>query len=105
MGLGGFRAHQGNGWFIRHLRYSQSVVGRNMADQLKQRNLLIIQLQNKISTVEKNVIRKVNKGLEYARASDKQEIQQLKTSLDEMHRNVQASEGQSIQQSELVKQL
>ena len=66
---------------------------------------MISQLQNQIRNTEKNVREEVNKGIEQARANDKQEIQQLKTSLDEMHRNVQASEGQSIQQSELVKQL
>jgi cell division septum initiation protein DivIVA len=77
----------------------------NLAEQLKQRNLLISQLQNQIRTVEKNVRSEVNKGLEQARASDRQEIQQLKSSLDEMHKNVQASEGRAIQQGELVKQL
>jgi hypothetical protein len=39
------------------------------------------------------------------RASDRQEIQQLKSNLEEMHKNVQASEGWAIQQDELVKQL
>jgi hypothetical protein len=77
----------------------------NLAEQLKQRNLLISQLQNQIRTIENNIRSEVNKGLEQARANDKQEIQQLKSSLEEMQRNVQASEGWAIQQGELVKQL
>jgi hypothetical protein len=55
--------------------------------------------------VEKNVRSEINRGLEQARASDKHEIQQLKSNLEEMHKNVHASIGQAIQQSELVKQL
>jgi hypothetical protein len=39
------------------------------------------------------------------RANDRQEIQYLKSNLEEMHKNVQASEGRAIQQEELVKQL
>jgi len=39
------------------------------------------------------------------RASDRQEIQHLKSSLEEMHKDGQVSRGQAIQQSELVKQL
>jgi hypothetical protein len=77
----------------------------NMVEKLKQKEILIGQLQNQIRTVEKNIRSKVNKGLEHDRASDRQEIQQLKSSLNEMQRNVQASEGRAIQQSELAKQL
>jgi hypothetical protein len=58
-----------------------------------------------VQTVQKNVRSDINKGFEQIRASDKQEIQQLKSSLDEMHKNAQASKGQAIQQSELVKQI
>jgi chromosome segregation ATPase len=47
----------------------------------------------------------VNKDFEQIRASDKQEIQQLKSSLEEMHRNIQASQGRATQQDELVRQL
>jgi hypothetical protein len=52
-----------------------------------------------------NVKEEVNKGMEKARASDKQEIQLLKSSLDEMHKKLQVSERQTIQQDELIKQL
>jgi hypothetical protein len=47
----------------------------------------------------------MNKGLEKIRAYDRQEIQQLKTSLDELHRNSQANRELTIQREELVKQL
>jgi hypothetical protein len=77
----------------------------NLKERLKQRNQMIIQLQNQIRNTEKNVREEVNKGLEQARASDKQEIQLLKSSLDEMHKNMQESERQTIQQDELIKQL
>jgi hypothetical protein len=54
----------------------------NMKEKLKQKNQVIIQLQNQIRTIEKNVKDEVNKGLEHARASDKKEIQLLKFSLE-----------------------
>jgi cell division septum initiation protein DivIVA len=58
----------------------------NLKERLKQKDLQISQLQNQMKTVEKNVRSEVNKGFEQIRASDKQEIQQLKSSLEEMHR-------------------
>jgi hypothetical protein len=66
---------------------------------------MISLLQNQIRITETNVRDEVNKGLEHARDGDKNEIQLLKTSLDEMHKNVQASEIWASQQDELVKQL
>ena len=77
----------------------------NLKEKLKQENQMISRLQNKIRTTEKNVRDKFNKGFEQDRDSDKQEIQLLKSSLDEMHKNVQASENQAIHQSELVKKV
>jgi seryl-tRNA synthetase len=65
----------------------------------------IIQLQNQMKTVEKNVRNKVNKDFEQIRARDKQEIQQLKSILEDMHRNIQASQGRATQQDELVRKL
>jgi ABC-type phosphate transport system auxiliary subunit len=77
----------------------------NLKEKLKKKNQMISQLQNQIRTTEKNVRDEVNTGLEQARASDKQEIQLLKSSLDEMHKNMQVSERRIIQQDDLVKQL
>jgi peptidoglycan hydrolase CwlO-like protein len=56
----------------------------NLKEKLKQKNQVISQLQNQIKTTKNNVRDEVNKRLEQARASDKQEIQLLKSSLDEM---------------------
>ena len=77
----------------------------NLKEKLKQKNQVISQLQNQIKTTEKNVRDEVNKGMEQGRANDKQEIQLLKSGLDEMHKNMQVSERRTIQQDELVKQL
>jgi len=38
--------------------------------------------------MEKNVSSEINKGFEQSRACDRHEIQQLKSSLDEMHKNM-----------------
>jgi hypothetical protein len=60
----------------------------NLKERLKQKDLQISQLQNQMKTVEKNVRSEVNKGFEQIRANDRQEIQQLKSSLEEMHKNI-----------------
>jgi hypothetical protein len=77
----------------------------NLKEQLKQKDLLVRQLQNQIKTMEQSVRNEMNRGFEQIRACDRQEIQQLKISLDEMHKNSQASRELAIQQGELVKQL
>jgi hypothetical protein len=77
----------------------------NLKEQLKQKDLLVSQLQNQVKTVEQNVRSEMNKSFEQIRACDRQEIQQLKFSLDEMHKNAQASREWASQQGELVKQL
>ena len=58
----------------------------NLKERLKHRNQMISQLKNQIRNAEKNVREEVNKGPEQVRATDKQEIQLLKSSLDEMHK-------------------
>jgi hypothetical protein len=70
----------------------------NLKEKLKQKDMLISQLQNQVKTVEKNVRSEINKDFEQIRASDRQEIQQLKSSLDEMQKKSQTS-------NELVRQL
>jgi hypothetical protein len=54
---------------------------------------MIAQLQSQIKNTEKNIREEINKGLEQARVVDKQEIQLLKSSLDEMYKKMQASQG------------
>jgi peptidoglycan hydrolase CwlO-like protein len=77
----------------------------NLKARLKQKNQMIAQLQSQIRNTENNIRDEINKGLEQARVVDKQEIQLLKSSLDEMYKKMQASQGQVIQQEELVRQL
>jgi hypothetical protein len=59
----------------------------NLKEQLKQKDLLVIQLQCQLNTMEHSVGDEMNRGFEKIRACDRQEIQQLKFSLDEMHKN------------------
>jgi multidrug resistance efflux pump len=77
----------------------------NMRTRIKKSNHIIAQLQDQLKNVEKNIREEVNKSLEQARAVERQEIQSLKTSLDEMNQRIQASQVQVTQQKELVKQL
>jgi hypothetical protein len=62
-------------------------------------------LQDQLKDTEKNIKAEINKGLEQARAANNQEIQSLKTSLDEMNKKIQTSQIQVIRQEELVRQL
>jgi hypothetical protein len=48
---------------------------RNLKEKLKQKDMLIGQLQNQLKMVEKNVKSDINKDLENIRANDRQEIQ------------------------------
>jgi hypothetical protein len=77
----------------------------NMRTRIKKSNHIIAQLQDQLKNAEKNIREEVNKSLEQARAVERQEIQSLKTSLDEMNQRIQASQVQVTQQKELVKQL
>jgi hypothetical protein len=72
---------------------------------LKQKNLLISKLQTQIATVETNAKNEANKDFEQARATDQQEIEQLKSDLEQMHQSAQISQTQVNQQEELIKQL
>jgi hypothetical protein len=62
-------------------------------------------LQNQLKDTKKNIREEINKGLDQARVVDKQQIQSLKSSLDEMNKNMQTSQTQVIRQEELVRQL
>jgi ABC-type phosphate transport system auxiliary subunit len=64
----------------------------NLAEQLKQRNLLVGKLQDQIMTMEQDVKNKMNKDFEQIRAYDKHQIQQLQANLDELQRNSQANQ-------------
>ena len=65
----------------------------NLKTKLKKKNHMIAQLQSQIRNSESTIREEINKGLEKSRAVDKQEIQLLKSSLDEMYKKMQASRG------------
>jgi hypothetical protein len=77
----------------------------SMRTRLKQSNNMIVQLQNQLKNTKKNIREEINKGLEQARVVDKQEIQLLKSSLDEINKKAEMSQMQVIQQEELVRKL
>ena len=54
---------------------------------------MIAQLQGQIKNSESSIREEINKGLEKSRVIDNQEIQLLKSSLDEMYKKMQASQG------------
>jgi hypothetical protein len=58
-----------------------------------------------MKTTEQEVRTQMKKDFEQVRASDRQQIQQPKTSLDELHKNSQDNREMAIQQGELIKQL
>ena len=73
----------------------------NMKVRLRQRNLMIAKLQGQLEENEKMIEEGTNKGLDQARARDKQEIQSLKRNLNEMEERVQTSQ----MQEEIINQL
>jgi ABC-type phosphate transport system auxiliary subunit len=77
----------------------------NLVKQLKQRNLLIGQLQDQIMTMEQDVKNKMNRDFEQIRAYDRHQIQQLQANLEELHQNSQDNKGLITQQEDSIKQL
>jgi hypothetical protein len=67
----------------------------NLKVRLRQRNQMISQLQGQIRNIENNVKSEVSKGLEQARAKDRQEIQQLKSELERYTRLLKQVKGRS----------
>jgi hypothetical protein len=78
---------------------------RESSEQLKQKNLLVRQLQNQIKTVEQSVKNKMNQDFDQIRAYERHQIQQLQASIEEFQRNSQADRELATQQEELIKQL
>jgi hypothetical protein len=77
----------------------------NLVEQLKQRNMLVRKLQDQMITMEKEVRNQMNKDLEQVRVSDRHQIQQLKTNLDELYQNSQANRELSTHQEDLIKKI
>jgi hypothetical protein len=65
----------------------------NLKQRLRKRNQMINQLRDQIRNTENNIKKEVIKGLEQARAKDRQEIQQLKFDLEEVQNTSQAIQG------------
>ena len=55
-------------------------------------------MKNQLKYTEKNIKEEINKGLEQARAGDKQEIKLLKSSLDKLYKKMQKRQGHATQQ-------
>jgi hypothetical protein len=73
--------------------------------RLKQKNLLIRKLEARLATTEANARDEANKGFEQARVTDQQEIERLKSDLEQMHQSTQISQTQVSQQEEQIKLL
>jgi ABC-type phosphate transport system auxiliary subunit len=65
----------------------------NMKTRLKKSIHMIAQLQSQLKNTEKNIREEINKGLEQDRVVEKQEIQMLKYSLDEIYKKMQKQSG------------
>jgi type II secretory pathway component PulC len=69
----------------------------NLKEKLKKKHLLVSQLHEKLKTIEQEVRSDMNKCFEQIIFFDVQEILQLKSSLDEMNKNAQASREWAFQ--------
>ena len=76
-----------------------------MRTRIKKSNNMIVQLQDQLKNIEKNIREEVSKSLEQTRVVERLEIQSLKSSLDEMNQKIQASQVPVAQQKEHAKKL
>ena len=60
----------------------------NLRTRLQQKYQMIAQLQSQLKETKINISQEINKGLEQARVSDIQEIQILRTSLNEVNMKI-----------------
>jgi hypothetical protein len=72
---------------------------------LEQKDQMIDQLQGKLKETERNMSWGIKKGLEQARLKDIQEIQRMKTSLEEANQIIQVTQAQVLKQEEENKRL
>jgi hypothetical protein len=73
--------------------------------RLQQKDQMIAQLQSQLKETKRSISLEINKGLERAKTSDIQEIQILRTSLNEVNMKIQAIQAQVLHQEEMNKQL
>ena len=77
----------------------------NMKTRLKKSIHMIAQLQSQLKNTEKNIREEINKGLEQDRVVEKQEIQMLKYSLDEIYKKMKKIQEEATHQEDLERQL
>ena len=77
----------------------------NLAEQLKQKNLLVWKLQDQMFPMEQTVKDNMNQDFEQIRAYDRHQIQQLQANLEELHWNSQANKGLVTQRDQLIRKL
>jgi hypothetical protein len=75
----------------------------NLAEKLRQKILLVGQLQHQKLTMEQTVKNTMSRDFKQIRAYDQNQIQQLRANLDEIHRNSQVDKGLITQRDELIK--
>jgi hypothetical protein len=73
--------------------------------QLKRKNLLISKLEAKVATAEANARDEVSKSLEQARIADLQEIEKLRSDLEQVRQSAQISQTQVSQQGQQIIEL
>lgn len=66
---------------------SNQCLVENLANHLKQKNMLVRQLQDQMTTMERDVRNKMKKEFEQVIADVRHQIQQWKANLDELHQN------------------
>jgi hypothetical protein len=78
---------------------------KNLAKKLRQKILLVGQLQDQILALEQTIRNKKSQDFEKIKAHDRHQIQQLQTNLEELHRNSQENQGLITQHDEFIRQL
>jgi chromosome segregation ATPase len=77
----------------------------SLTSMLKQKDQTIIQLQDKLKEIERNISWGIQKGLEQARLKDMQEIHKMKKDLEEAKQIIQITQVQVQKLGEENKQL
>jgi hypothetical protein len=77
----------------------------SLTTMLEQKDQTITHLQDKLKETERNISWGIQKGLEQARLKDIQEIQKMKTGLEEAKQIIQVTQAQVQKQEEENKQL
>jgi ABC-type phosphate transport system auxiliary subunit len=77
----------------------------NLAKQLRQKCLLVENLQSQIHAMEKTIRNRMSQDFEQIRAHDRLQIQKLQANLELLHQSSQTNQGLVTQHDELIEQL